>query len=174
MIRILILVIVFLVQSFTVSFCTTVKSSLKKIENDSLVRVEPVNEVFLRFLEKVIENEKKCDYYSQDLMFIIQFQTINSQKTIQIESTKDVMKLGNELAGFSLNGHDFLVLGENIDELIFKTTKNKIGIRFFEPSGETQTSSEVVLDVIEDDSFSVWILENNEEFNVIDSFSYCE
>ncbi len=168
------LIMIFVIQLPTVPFCATIESTLNKSENDSLLMVELVNEVFLKFLENAIESEKKCNYYSQELMFTIFFQTIDSQKTIQVESVKDVMKLGNELAGFNLNEHVFLILGESLEESIFKKTNSKINVVFFEPSNKIQRSSEIVLDVIEDDSFSVWVLENNGKFNVIDSFSYCK
>ena len=107
-------------------------------------------------------------------MFIVHFQTIDSKKTIQVESVKDVMKLGNELAGFNFKDHVFLILGDEIDSSIFKMTNQKIGIDFFKPSEENLASNEVVLSITEDDSFTVWILKDNANFSVINSFSYCK
>ena len=168
------IVIALIFQSFTISSCAEAKLALIKSEIDSVPSVEPVNKAFLSILEKVIESEKKCSYYSQELMFIIHFQTIDSKKTIQIESIKEVLKLGNELAGFVLNEHIILIVGENLDESIFKRNVGRIGVNFFKSLEENQGTNDVVLDIIEDDSFSVWILENNENFDVIDTFSYCE
>lgn len=169
----LLLITVLFFNSFNIN-CSSAKRPLDGIKVDSLPRVEVVNKVFSNFLEEVIKHEKRCNYYNQDLMFIIHFQNIDLIETIQIESTHKVMKLGNELAGFTMNDHFFLILGNELDESIVKKTTSKIKVKFLDSFEESNESGEVVLEVIEDDSYSVWLLENNKNFDIIKSYSYCD
>ncbi|MPM94386.1 hypothetical protein SDC9_141532 [bioreactor metagenome] len=112
-------------------------------------------------LDSIIDFEAQCDYYSPNLVYSIGLKcegkdTIN----IQIGSLGyDIMKSKAHLGCFVYRGHLFVVSGRYLDKVLFYKTDERKIIEYYKSKGNIGNNqrNKIILDIIEDDSFSFWI-----------------
>lgn len=127
--------------------------------SDSLTVLEVKYKKLFPVLDNIIGHEKKCDYFDNDLIFYINLQFVENSNTFQIgSSNNNVIKTGNELGLFNYNGHLFLVSGRFLDKTLFFETNKRIPFTYYKPqNGYDLETNMVVVDTMEDDSFSFWV-----------------
>ena len=110
-------------------------------------------------LDSIIEHDTHCDYYSQNLMY-----------SISIRSIKDTIDeyyigaFGSELFDLEYNyngcfehkGHWFIVEWDKQRNTVFSNTNQNKEFKLYQPD-EIDKDGNMVLWVIDDDSFSFWI-----------------
>ena len=125
-----------------------------------LAKIEVKRENFKSILNSLIQHEKICDYYSPDLLFVINIKKKSVHTSILIESIDDKnIALDLKPYGYFYRGnHLFLVVGDKLDCLLSITEiKNEFEYLeydiFYE---EYNDEGQRILRVILDDSFSQW------------------
>lgn len=129
------------------------------------------NQSLIKIIDSIIQHEKKCDYYNENLLFSIHLQEISEGSLdIQIESIGNkIVQLGNEKGCIEHKGHLFFVSGVVNSDLFSKTRKTK-NITYYEPkSGMNPKTEEPILDVIEEDRFSIWVYNYVDDDFTLDS-----
>lgn len=147
---------------FIALFVSSNTLALKKSSKDCLSLIQIKNEKLTIILDSIIYHEMACDYYRPDLMFSIHTQIIENTNALMIGAIGfSTIKLGNEQGYFEYRGHSFIVYGQHLDDAFFAKTDKRKAFAFYKPhncSGKVE-SNELILDVIEDDSFSFWVYE---------------
>ncbi len=118
------------------------------------------NERLLPILDSIIQHEKKCVYYSSDLVFSIHRQAVNdSIAEFQIGGIGSMLvDLGEDYykGCFEHKGHTFLVVGQDVDTTIFADTDEQKEFRIYKTDWVTDRGETVLID-FEDDQFSYWV-----------------
>ena len=125
-----------------------------------LAKIEVKRENFKSILDSLIQHEKICDYYSPDLLFVINIKKKSEHTSILIESIDDKnIALDLKPYGYFYRGnHLFLVEGDELDCLL-RITEIKNEFEYLEYDifyEEYNDEGQRVLRVILDDSFSQW------------------
>jgi hypothetical protein len=114
--------------------------------------------------------EKKCYYYSSDLLFVVKIHLYKDHSILQIES------IGNEAIGhfysgcFEHSGHIFLVTGQVDNSLLVKSKKKK---HIKTMKGQKKTKGQ--MSGVEDDTFATCIYKyQNSKFVYLGRSSYCK
>ena len=142
------------------AFCFLIKT-----ENDGrhgkveILQIQ--NECLLPILDSIIIHEKKCTYYTPELIFSIHSRIVNDTTT-----EYNIGSIGSWLVDFGDNqcykgcfehrGHWFVVEGQVLDSTVFKKTSEKKDFVFYKPEGETE-NGKIILYLIDDDTYSFWI-----------------
>jgi len=162
---------------YIILFCSLSNAIEQKIENaDSLVVIKVINRELYDILDHIIDHEKKCTYYSPDIMFDIYiFNSEDKKVGIQISTIGKVRyKLGYEKGIFKYKGHTFFVSGI-IDNTIFSLTKKKIRYIYEEMKIKYSSDGDIIHDFGEDDSLSYWNYYYLDNSFLLDSVStYCD
>lgn len=136
------------------------------------------NERLLPILDSIIQHEKKCVYYSSDLVFSIHRQAVNdSIAEFQIGGIGSILvDLGEDYykGCFEYEGHWFLVTGKELDKTVFANADYKKEFVSYKTDWVTD-EGEIVLIDFEDDRYSYWIYHYNGEVFKFKSSSdtYC-
>ncbi len=157
-------ILYYLVVIVTVSFVAV--SCKKSCRPDQAVALRKVtvlkitNENLLPILDSIIQHEKKCVYYSSDLVFSIHRQAVNdSIAEFQIGGIGSMLvDLGEDYykGCFEHKGHTFLVVGQDVDTTIFADTDEQKEFRIYKTDWVTDRGETVLID-FEDDQFSYWV-----------------
>jgi hypothetical protein len=147
----------------------------KKSAKDCLSLLQIKNEKLTIILDSIINHEMTCDYYRPDLIFSIHLQVIDGNKTLQIESIGfEKVRIGDEQGYFEYREHLFFVSGAYLEETLFVKTDKKKSFTYYQPYN-CEESNELILDIIEDDSFSFWIYEYIDcDFVFQEIHTYCK
>ncbi|MBR0501257.1 MAG: hypothetical protein IJJ72_09730 [Bacteroidales bacterium] len=141
------------------TFCYLFKSdNNSRVGYVSILQIK--NKSLLSILDSIISHEKQCAYYSPELIFSIHSQVVNDITTeYQVGAIGSwlVDHGGNQYKGcFEYKRHWFFVEGQDLDSTVFKTTAEKKEFIFFK-SDEKTREGDLILNVIDDDTFSFWI-----------------
>jgi hypothetical protein len=161
---------------FVLFFSLTVLAE-KKPAKDCLSLLQIKNEKLTIILDSIINHEMTCDYYSPGLILSIHLQVIDGTNIVQIETIGlEIFRIGDEKGYFEHRDHLFLVSGAYLDESLFVKTDKKKSITYFQPNNNDSVESDkLILDIIEDDSFSFWVFEYiNGDFIFQEIHTYCE
>ena len=130
-----------------------------RLRNVRILKIR--NESLLPILDSIIIHERKCAYYTPELIFSIHSRIVNDTTT-----EYNIGSIGSWLVDFGDNqcykgcfehrGHWFVVEGQALDSTVFKRTSEKKDFVFYEPDGETE-NGEIILFLIDDDTYSFWI-----------------
>lgn len=149
----------------------------KKSSKNCLSLIQIKNEKITIILDSVINHEMTCDYFSPGLIFSIHLQVIDGTDVLQIGSMGfEKIWIGDEQGYFEYREHLFFVSGAYIEETLFVKTDKKKSFTYFQPyNSDSVESDELILDIIEDDSFSFWVYEYiNDDFIFQEIHTYCE
>lgn len=177
-------ILYYLVVIVTVSFVAV--SCKKSCCPDQAVALRKVtvlkitNENLLPILDSIIQHEKKCVYYSSDLVFSIDRQAVNdSIAEFEIGGIGSLLvDLGEDYykGCFEYEGHWFLVTGKELDKTVFANADYKKEFVFYK-TGWVTDEGEIVLIDFEDDRYSYWIYHYNGEVfkfkNSSDTYCNC-
>lgn len=147
---------------FFIALCFSPNTlAVKKASKDCLNLVQIKNEKLTIILDSIINHEMACEYYSPDLLFAVHTQIVGKSNDLMIGSVGfSIIRLGNEQGCFEYRGHLFIVYGQYLDNILFAKTDEKKKITYNKPNDNTNTEpSELILDIIEEDSFSFWVYE---------------
>ena len=126
---------------------------------DSLKLIQIKNEKLAIILDSIVNHELTCDYYRPGLMFSLNIRIEGETKIVQIESIGfEKVMIGDEQGCFEFREHLFFVCGAYIDETLFAKTDKKKKFLFYKPN-KFPDANKLILETIEDDSFSFWIYE---------------
>ena len=151
--------------------------SAKKLPSADSLRVLGIkNNELVHILDSIIEHEKKCDYYDSDMYFWIHFQSLGDTSIVQFEAGFNKVKIGDEQGCFDHAGHLVFVCGEYLDKTIFFVTNKKKKYDYYNPKEKyNDTTEQLILDIIEDDTFSVWIYYYvNNNFTLKKMHTFCD
>lgn len=156
--------------------CVLVYSQHKKKEI-SLVQLNITNNELGTALDSIISQEKKCSYYSCDLIFGITITKTEDKVYLVIDSLLDKnIALGlNPYGYFYYKKHLFFVDGDKSSQLLDETEIER-GFKYLEydPTYKTKDEDENKIFVFTDDSFSQWeFLYKDQELILKDKTSFC-
>jgi hypothetical protein len=167
-------IILSFILSLTVLFLCSFMGNDDKIDYPlDVVCVKKQN--LLVILDSIIDSEKKCDYYSSDLLFSI---SILNDNNILIGSIGDrIVDPDSKDGCFEYKDHLFFV--SNIDNRFFKKTRKKRNYVFSKSLTEfDEEGNLLVVDADEwfqNDSYSYWYYTYKDDSFVFESKStYCD
>jgi hypothetical protein len=120
--------------------------------------LEVKNEGLSLVLDSILTNEKKCTYFNNKLIFVINVKKLGKNSLLQIESIKDknIAIDQNSYGYFNFKNHLFFVGGEFSYDLFTDSKKlKKFNYLDYDPRYQ-ENNSNVVITVFTDDSFSQW------------------
>jgi len=125
-------------------------------------------------LDSLISFEKKCDYYNDELLFVIRIFEHEGELRIHLSSYGLPPKLyhSNEIGVVVREYHSFIVRGEHIDDL-FDATDEVRKVNFYIPEKLTSEEYEDILE--ESVKYTTWYykyIDNN--FISDGKFNFCE
>ena len=152
-------IVIYVLLIIAVVVSTSLKSS-KDYHIRQLDILKINNESLFTILDTIITQENQRDYYTPALLFSINCRMVNDSVTeFQIGAFgSELVDLGNHYykGCFEHAGHWFLVKGKEYATTVFAKTCEKKRFMFYKPA-EITKSGDIVLRVIEDDSYSYWI-----------------
>ena len=142
---------------FVLSFADLYSCGAQK--TDSLKVVTIINKKLPPILNSITIHEKKCEYYSDSLVFYVFINDRNDlYSEIQIGSIgNNVIRSGKELGCFLYKDHLFIIEGV-IEKSLFSFQNEFVKIDFQEINNKDGVIEKGIIniDVYEDDSFSYW------------------
>lgn len=150
--------------------------SFPQNNKDTLDVLSIENQDLAKIFDKVIHHEKKCDYYNDSLFFSVHLQEKEGSLNVQIEPIGNrKIQLGNEKGCIEHQGHLFFVEGKNLDSTLFSITGKSKNIIYYKSENLIDSKTgEAILDVIEDDSFSIWVYRYvNQSFVLENHHTFC-
>ncbi len=168
---------IYIIAGFIALGLSLCSLSLKNLSDDTLELLEVKNEKLTTILDNIISHERGCDYYNPDLIFTIHSQFINDANILLIGSIGiETTRLGNELGCFEYQGHLFIVYGHRFDNTLFVATNKRKKMSYHIPVKDKCIENlELILEIIEDDTFSFWYYEYNEgDFVFLEKSTYCD
>ena len=155
---------------------TFVCNFIQAKDMDSLMVIKLQSSELQEILNDVIKHEKRCDYYDPKIIYKINIQLVNDDYRLQIGTVgSNLVQIGNESGCFTYQGHFFIIAGL-LPESLFAKTNHKKFIKYYKSKeGYDPETGEVILDLIEDDSFSYWnYLYKDRTFKLIEVLTYCK
>lgn len=146
-----------------------------------LENLEVKNHHLISIMDSIVNHEKKCEYYSCELTFIVNVKVSTFDTSFTIESILD-RNLALDLSPYGYlykEGHLFLVEGDVSTELFDEQEKTK-EFQFIEYDTsfpEYDSEGRRVLRVITDDSFSMWKYQfnsRNKTIEFVEGYSLCD
>lgn len=144
-----------------------------------LSKLELNNENFKIILNSIIKHEKKCVYYTPNLIFTVNIMRSKNKISIIVESIDDKnIALDLKPCGFFYQeGHLFLIKG-NMVNCFFSKTEIKTEFKYMEYDIYYEEYNEEglrILRIILDDSFSQWEFSFSKgDFLLENKSTYCE
>lgn len=119
-----------------------------------------VDSAFFSMLDNVLTAESHESYYRKDFNYgITFFADQHGNNCIQIEAMgRRVLKNGIEFGLMTYKGHTFIFYGKKNDKMI-KITERKVPFDFAVDQTQVLDDGTLLLDSIENDSFSIWIFQ---------------
>jgi len=139
-------------------FCLSLKAEKDNRIKGSLAILQIKNEKLIPILDSIISHEQQCVYYTPELHFSIHSRRVNDTIIeFQIEAFGLLIEPADYNKGcFEHNGHWFFVTGQELNESIFiKTNQRKKFL--FHKDHYYKSDGQLVLVLIEDDTYSMWI-----------------
>lgn len=133
--------------------------SQHKNKEANLIQLNIENNELNNTLDSIINQEKKCSYYSCDLIFGITLNKSNQDAYLVVDSLLDEnIALGlNPYGYFYYKKHLFLVDGDIASQLLSKTEKiKKFKYLIYDPTYKPKNGEKKKIFVFTDDSFSQW------------------
>lgn len=166
-----------MLNGFIIFFLLACSIKSMSNNNDSLNIFNIKNQDLIKIIDAAIRHEKNCTYYNDSLLFSIHLQEIEGSLNLQLESIGNKkIQLENEKGCIEYQGHLFLVTGTNLDSTLFSNSGRTNTINYYKPKDKIdRKTGKPIFDIIEDDSFSVWIYRYVENHFVLDSYyTYCD
>jgi hypothetical protein len=155
-------------------FAMNVFAKHYKNYTDSL-NIEDIGLILI--LDSIISHEKDCDYFNENLIFVIRLHTNKNEILIGSIGNR-VFYNGEQLGCFVYQNHLFVVEGKLLDTTLFKKTgKKKYNIFSKSRTGYNKKTKEWFLDAdaFQDDSYSYWYyFYKDGEFTFDSKSTYCE
>lgn len=161
---------------FVLMFSLSLHSQHKE-KTIELNELEIVNQSLTKILNFINDYETICDYYSEDLVFVINIQTINNYSRIEINTDVDLnLALDREPIGyFYFEEHLYLVL-KDIPEELFNNKNHKKEFAYLEYDffyEEFNSEGKIILRLIIDDSHSEWVFGYFQNEFIFEDFQSC-
>jgi hypothetical protein len=141
--------------------------------------LEIQNSQLTTVLDSIVDNEKKCDYYSCKLTFAINVKNSTFYPSFIVESISDRnLVLGlNPYGYFYRKGHLFIVDGDMLNDLFSQHEKGKKFkyVEYDTSFEEYDSRGNRILRITNDDSFSQWeyqLASGHIEF--VEGYSSCD
>lgn len=153
---------------FLLSTCSYAQIATRK---DSVTIMKVVNPDIFKILDDIIDHEKKCDYYSEDLVFSIRI----TYYDIEISTVgKQKYSLGGEYGLFFHKNHIFFISGKQ-DENLFTSTIYKLAYEFDVSTDYTDpVTGKTYLYIYENTNYSMWIYNyKDKKFNLEEVYTRC-
>lgn len=108
-------------------------------------------------LDSIVENEKKCEYYNDKLIFAFDIKKYKGEYYLTIESVNDsnIVQALEPYGYFYYDSHLVLINGDTCKK-IFSTTKHQRKFKYFEYELNYQKDDKKVIYYFNDDSYSNW------------------
>jgi len=170
---------------FLLLFFLAGHSQQRGIYVDDTVNVLQINDSTLfNKVNRFINLEKKCDYYTSDLIFGIHIQSWQEGYFITISSDMGlgVVSDGSLIyGGIMHDGHYVEVIinpdvNDSLKSHFFIKTGKQIAVKRYKPfTGYNSKENIIILESIEDDSYSFWrYFYKNGMFKIVDRHTFCE
>ncbi len=131
-----------------------------------------------KIITNSIKHEKKCDYYSNDLIFTISANQIESGISLLIETIEDKnIALGLKPTGyFKKDKHLFLVDGNGWSQFFISSNQKKeFEYVKYDPTFQDPNNKKIVVHYFTDDSFSQWqYIYEKGEFKLKNTSTFCK
>lgn len=113
------------------------------------------NEKVNFILDSLFNHEKNMAYYDSDIDYYIDLQKKDTSIIMSIGSFHNIIKTGSEKGIYQYCEDTVIVSG--FIEPLFEIQNETISYNFYEPQvHEISDSSEVLIDIYEDDSYTYW------------------
>ena len=147
-------------------------------EKIELKKLKLFDKGLCKIIANSIKHEKKCDYYSDDLIFTISVNKSESGVSLIIETIEDKnIALGLKPVGyFKKENHLFLVDGYDWNKF-FASSNQKKEFRYvkYDPTYQEPNSEKIIVHYFTDDSFSQWeYVYNDGNFKLKNKSKSCE
>lgn len=155
------------------SFC-----ACGQIHNETIINeVSVIEKGLLPFINTAVLFERKCDYYSDSLLFTIDVRIIGSKYEIQIESVRNPNTVFNDfepIFGYLyVKNHLVFVYGQPSVKF-FQIGEDCKQFKFFKKNEASLKTDSLYLNDIIDDSNSIWnYLYVEDEFILVGKSSSC-
>jgi hypothetical protein len=136
------------------------------IENDDLILI----------LDSIIIHEKGCDYFNENLIFVIRLHTNKNEILIGSIGNR-IFYNGDQLGCFIYQNHLFVIEGDIIDSTLFKKTgKKKHNVFSKSRTGYNKKTKEYFLDAdaFTNDFYSYWYYSYKKGEFIFDAKNACE
>lgn len=122
----------------------------------SLTVMDLINVDLQSIIDSIMEHEKKCEYYTPELVFEILLKETNDTLNLQISAVgKQMYKIGYERGILKYKDHLFFVSGK-LDNRIFLPTKEEFYYKYKEVKDEYDPKTGALILISDDDSYSYW------------------
>ena len=149
---------------FFISFGQHVSSQpdLNKTKREYLPEIQ-VDSIFQNMLDNVLTTDAQESYYRKDFNYgITFFSDQHGNDCIQIEAIgRRVLKNGNEFGVMTYKGHIFIFYGKKNNKV--NITEKKVPFDFAVNQTQVLKGGTLLLDGIENDSFSTWIFRYDDD-----------
>lgn len=141
-----------------------------------LTGLEIIDRNFLKIINFISGYEIICDYYNEDLIFIVDIETINNYSRLKINAEVDLnLALTRKPIGFfHFEEHLYLVLNNIPDTFFNKRNTKKFSYLeydfFYE---EFDSEGKRILRLIIDDSYSEWTFGYFQDEFIFEDFQDC-
>ena len=157
-------------------------SQQKNYINSRVTLLEVCDSILLSNLDRFVEFEKQCEYYSPELVFLIFIHPQEDYYLIDIASDNGLGIMDDEdiiYGGFIYKGHYVEVstnkyVNVSLKKKFFKRTNQTKEVKRYKPFDGFDKMGNLILESIEDDSFSFWVYQySNNEFFLKEMYTYC-
>jgi hypothetical protein len=147
----------------------------KKYDYGSVDVIKISNKALYVILDSIIEHEKRCDYYSSNLLFDIMI----LDEKILIGSIGERIKKSKSIIGcFFYKNHLFFVDAKCLNKDLFYETEYKLQYPFTISQTRIDSKTKVMfIDTLDmqNDSYSYWtFIYKNNNFVLYEKSTYCE
>jgi len=145
----------FLIIAFFIQYESNAKDTNNVIILDSL---EIKNMEMMIIIDSIITNERKCDYYSNNLSFGISIFKYGDtiQFSISSDINKDIFLRDSPLGYFCFNGHLFFIKGSISTDLL-SYSSSKRDFTYKKRSLPKSKGHTTVIPFFEDDRFTMYV-----------------
>jgi hypothetical protein len=123
------------------------------------------NAKITEILDSLIKSDKLKEYYSDSLFYSITIRKLSDNFLFTFTSTKLLGFRNTEQGVFKFKNHLVVVCSGNFEsiESFFSKTNSEYEVRFHQFNNRITTKGEVILELIEDDTYDIWgfVYKNN-------------
>jgi hypothetical protein len=150
-------VILKIIMIFTISLYSHTLLSQHIEKSNVLTHLTIVDSNICIVLDSIVENEKKCEYYNEKLIFVFDIKKSKDEYHLTIESVNDSNIIqGLEPYGYFYFDNHLVIIDGDICKKIFSSTKRTRKFRYIEYDLSYQEDDKKVIYYFNDDSYSNW------------------